>query len=63
MWFAFVVAILCDTNAAIARPKRKSKPHAMQKTHNPLPIALGYTLQLVLLLDGIRVTGSLRCVD
>jgi hypothetical protein len=30
---------------------------------DPLPIALGHTLQLVLLLDGIRVTASLCSVD
>jgi hypothetical protein len=30
---------------------------------HPLPIALCYTLQLVLLLDGIRVTASLGSVD
>lgn len=33
------------------------------KNHNPLPIGLGNTLQLVLLLDSIRVAASLGSVD
>ena len=56
-------AILCDTNAAIARPGHKSKPHTMHKKHNHLPIALGDTLQLILLLDGVRVAASLCSID
>jgi hypothetical protein len=32
-------------------------------THNSLPIALGDALQLVLLLDGVRVAASLCSVD
>jgi hypothetical protein len=39
----------------------KTPYHA--KHHNHLPIALGDTLQLILLLDGIRVTASLGSVD
>jgi hypothetical protein len=35
----------------------------MQKNHNSLPIALGNTLQLILFLDGVGVTASLRSVD
>jgi hypothetical protein len=33
------------------------------ENNKPLPIALGYTFQLILLLDGVRVTASLRSVD
>lgn len=40
--------------------------HILTRNHTssiPLPIALGHTLQLVLLLDSIRVTASLCRVD
>jgi hypothetical protein len=37
--------------------------HVVPQNVHRLPIALRYTLQLVLLLDGVRVAASLGCVD
>ena len=73
--FSIRLSHLCDIqNAArdrpcpheqtqIETPSHAIPNHANTIHHNHLPIALGHTLQLILLLDGVRVTASLGSVD
>ena len=71
MPFQFMSCLASDTMPCVSRDS-SSNGDAMlapvgvsntpQRT-SALPVALGHTLQLVLLLDRVRVAATLRCVD